>query len=123
MASAGTVTRGAYHEISFWIDDPDPVTPGVRVPRNITNDDLTFIAKRDVNSSSAVLTKTTAVGGDIEIVDGPEGEGKVVIWPEDLENFRSATILVCAIVGEPSGTPVKPYIADFGLKVQVTAGA
>jgi hypothetical protein len=114
---APSLIRGDYEEITFSVTEPDPDNEGEYRARDITNDAFVFTAKQRRSYTETVIHKTSADG--IEIVDGPAGEGRISILPEDTSAVTMDRVLACDLRATPPGSPPRPYSYQFDIRVKL----
>ena len=113
--------RGDYRVIEFVIDEPDPANPGSRRPRNITSDTFRFGAKKKLQETTPLFTKTSATGGGITKTVPASGKGEIEIFASDTATIAMSRdfSLECDLEGTPSGSPPKPYTTRFRLPLRL----
>lgn len=113
MDTLGAITRGDYEEIPFTATD------AAGAPLNLTGKTIRFTARRDYSAATAIISKSSAVAGEIEVTNAAAGEGKVVLTGEEegVLAMRQDKRLVCDI--EVTDGQGRPATTRFWLSVEM----
>lgn len=113
METLPPITRGDYEEIEFVAEGPDGN------PLDLDDKVIRFSAKRELTSSTLVVTKHSETEGHIEVTNAAEGEGKVILTGHEagILNIQEDTMLACDI--EVTDAQGRPATTRFMLPLEV----
>lgn len=113
MDTLEAITRGDYEEIVFVAEGSDGN------PLNLNGKVIRFTAKRDFTSPTIVLTKNSAIPGQIAVDNAAAGEGRVILTGEEpgVRNINEDTTLACDI--EVTDAQGRPATTRFMLPLEV----
>jgi hypothetical protein len=111
------VLRGDYERIRFDLMQAKELPTDPDTPQNISGWTLRFSAKFDLSDATPIVTKSSDVPGDFEILDATAGSGYIILQPSDLAGMTYETTLICDL--QATDIEDKPFSTRFYLPVEL----